>query len=189
MSTDIDVEQLQRDVQVLKDRLAIQDCLMRHCRGVDRHDAELMSSCYHPDAVVKHGNSDSYISGADYGTWSNTAHESGRFALHAHQITNMTCELDGDVAYTESYVITMFLHPDHQRTSMVTGRYLDRFERRDGEWRIAMRRAFLDIAVEGDATYFGNHRGRPVDPQMFWTRADVSYQRPFDLSTPGPQWT
>lgn len=189
MSPEVDLEQLQRDLRYVRDRLEIQDVLMRHCRGVDRHDAELLDSCYHPDAVIKHGNSDTLIRGADYGTWSSTAHAGGRFALHAHQITNHTCELDGDVAYTESYVMTMFLHPDHERTSLVTGRYLDRFERRDGEWRIAMRRAFLDIAMEADATYLGNPRGERVDPQQFWSRADLSYQRPMDLDAPAPQWT
>lgn len=188
MTTDPDLVQLAADVRALQDRAAIQDCVMRHCRGVDRHDAELMTSCYHPDAVIKHGNSDKTIAGADYGDWSNGAHD-GRFALHSHNITNVNIELDGDVAYVESYVITGFLDPDMQRSVVVFGRYVDRFERRDGAWRIAIRRAFLDLPVDGTASYLGNFRGQPIDPEQFWTRRDVSYQRPFDLGSPSPQWT
>jgi ketosteroid isomerase-like protein len=188
MSADTSMEQLQRDVQYLKDRLDIQDCIMRHCRGVDRHDAELMTSCYHEDAVVKHGNRDELVRGSEYGVWSNAAHD-GRFALHSHNITNMNCEIDGDVAYCESYVITAFLSADQKKTAMVTGRYVDQLERRNGVWKIAVRRAFLDIALDGDASYLGVFRGKPIDHNEFWTHDDVSYQRPIDLSTPSPQWS
>jgi hypothetical protein len=189
MSVPPELEQLQRDVQYLKDRFAVQDCVMRLARGVDRHDAELMASAFHPDAQVKHGNRAEYVRGADYGTWSNAAHEGGRFALHSHHITNINVELDGDTAWAESYVITFFLAAGEENTALVAGRYVDELERRAGEWRISKRRAFLDIAGDAPATYLGNPRGKPIDPQEWWTRDEVSYQRPIDLSTPSPQWT
>jgi ketosteroid isomerase-like protein len=189
MSPDQSIEELRKEVRYVRDRLDIQDCLMRHCRGVDRHDAELMASCYHADAVIKHANRDQLIAGSEYGEWSNAAHAGGRFALHSHQITNINCELDGDVAYCESYVLTLFLSADEQTTAIVAGRYLDRFERRDGVWKIAVRRAFLDLAGDAPATYMGNARAQPIDPTQFWTRADLSYQRPYDLDAPAPQWT
>ncbi len=47
MSGNIDLEQLARDVQYLKDRQAIEDCVHRHARGHDRFDVEIMTSCYH----------------------------------------------------------------------------------------------------------------------------------------------
>ena len=71
MSSEHSIEELQKEVRYVRDRLDIQDCLMRHCRGVDRHDAELMASCYHADAVIKHANRDQLIAGAEYGEWSN----------------------------------------------------------------------------------------------------------------------
>ena len=37
------------------DRLAIEDTLHRHCRGLDRCDAELLTSCYWPEAEVDYG--------------------------------------------------------------------------------------------------------------------------------------
>lgn len=185
MSSDVDLEQLQRDVRYLKDRLDIQDCIMRYARGVDRHDAELMESAYHEGAQARYGSN--VIPKSEHANWSNSAH-SERFRLHAHHITNITCDIDGDVAHCESYNIGVFLSEDQKRTSFVSARYVDLLERRDGEWRIVQRRAMTDIAIEGDASFLGAFRGRPVDEREFWTRADLSYQRPIDLSVPSPAW-
>jgi len=184
MSSESTLEQLQRDVQYLKDRLEIQDVIMRHARGVDRHDAELMDSCYHGDGVAAYGAT--IVPAREHSQWSKEAHRD-RFTLHAHNITTHTCEIDGDVAYCESYVLGAFLSPDQKRTSLVGGRYIDQLERRDGEWKIAVRRAMTDLAVEGDASFLGAFRGRPVEPE-FWSKDDVSYQRPVDLSVPSPRW-
>lgn len=183
------IEQLQHDVQFVLDRFAIQDCIMRLARGVDRHDAELMNSCFHPDALIKHGNRAEPVRGAEYGQWSNQAHEGGRFALHSHNITNINVEIEGDTAWAESYVITFFLAAGEKHTALVAGRYVDQLDKRDGEWRITRRRAFLDIAGDAPASYLGNYRGQPVDAKQFWSKEDVSYQRPIDLGTPSPQWT
>jgi hypothetical protein len=178
------IEQLQRDVQYLKDRLAIQDCIMRHVRGVDRHDVELVRSCYHEDAVDEHGRQ--LIPGPGYGDWANAAHEE-IFTLHAHNITSMNCEIDGDVAYCESYVIGAFLLKDQQRGMFVSGRYVDQLERRDGEWRIVTRRCPIDAVVEGEASLLQLPDARG-GLKGVWTTDDVSYQRPLDLDVPGPRW-
>jgi SnoaL-like domain len=185
MSSDIDLEQLQRDVRYLKDRLEIQDVIMRESRGVDRHDEELLASCFHEDAVAAYGGT--LVPAAEHPQWSNTAH-SERFGLHAHHITNHICEIDGDTAYAESYNIAVFLSKDQRRASCVTARYIDELERRNGEWKIRTRRALTDIAVEGDASFLGAYRGRPVDHREFWTKEDLSYQRPIDFSVPSPRW-
>jgi hypothetical protein len=42
----------------LLDRAAIREVLYRYCRAADRCDEELMRSCYHPDALDKHGRFD-----------------------------------------------------------------------------------------------------------------------------------
>jgi hypothetical protein len=146
-----------------------------------------VTSCFWEDGYVGHGTTQ--IAGPEYGAWSNTAHEP-RFALHSHNITNQNIlEIAGDVAYCESYVITGFMDKEQQRAAVVYGRYIDQLERRNGEWRIKVRRALLDLAVEGDASYEGRFRAKPVDPEEFWTRKDVSYQRPIDFSVASPRWS
>jgi hypothetical protein len=185
MGSDGRIDQLERELRALTDRLAIQDCVMRHARGVDRHDVELMNSCYHDDGVAKYG--PAVVPGPEHGQWSNGAH-TGRFRLHLHNITTQNCEIDGDVAYCESYVMGAFLAPDQKRTSIVSGRYFDQLERRDDEWRIAVRRTVVDICIEGDASFLGAFRGQEVEEEDFWSRADLSYRRPLDLDAPAPKW-
>ena len=53
-----------------------------------------------------------------------------------HNITTHTCEIDGDVAHAESYVMGAILNRDGVTARLLCGRYIDRLERRDGEWRI-----------------------------------------------------
>jgi hypothetical protein len=176
---------LEHRLQHLEDRQAILDVVNRHSRGFDRHDSELMESCFHDDGFARFG--PRTVKRDEYAQFMNDAH-TNRFAMHSHHITTHTCEIDGDSAFTESYMIAAFLSPDLKRTSMVSGRYLDELEKRDGQWRISKRRAFVDLVVEGDATYLGVPKGSPIDYEQVWTREDLSYKRPLDLETPGPQW-
>ncbi len=86
--TDDQLQQLLEDVQYLKDRQAILDVIMRHARGHDRHDKELMNSCFWDDGVDEHGQ---FVTpGPGYGDWANATHSAGYF-LHMHNITNHTC--------------------------------------------------------------------------------------------------
>lgn len=199
MSTELDVDRLQRELEELRGQLAAQqqasrrlgdrqqilDCVMRHARGVDRHDVELMNSCYHADGVARYG--PAIVPGPEHGEWSNGAHAE-RFGLHLHHVTTHNCELDGDVAFCESYVLATFIANDQQRASVVSGRYFDQLERRDGEWRIAVRRTVIDICLEGDASFLGAFRGSEIDESDFWSRKDISYLRPLDVETPVPSW-
>src|SRR5207249_6464939 len=65
---------------------------------------------------------------------------------HQHCLFNHTCDLDGDVAHTETYY--MFVGMNREGEPLVTsgGRYIDRFERRDGRWAIAARVCVRDWA-------------------------------------------
>ena len=68
-----DLEQLSRQVQYLMDRLAIKDCAVRHARGCDRYDSELLASAYHNNGVDEHGFA--INPGPKYPEWVNAAHE------------------------------------------------------------------------------------------------------------------
>jgi hypothetical protein len=64
-------------------------------------------------------------------------HAQGQSATH-HDLLNHSCEIDGDVAHAETYYL--FVGRNRDRTNWVAGgRYLDRLERRDGQWKIALR--------------------------------------------------
>ncbi len=181
--TDDDLVQLRRDVQELKDRAEIADCIARHARGCDRHDASLLTSTYWPDGVDEHGAT--VNSGAAYAAWVNGVH-AATSANHLHNVTTHLCEIDGDVAHAESYVMVTLLSPDESTATVMCGRYLDRLERQNGEWRIALRRATVELAYTADARllqskYFvaqGYARGRRDG-------TDPSYERPLTATSSG----
>ena len=72
MSTEIELERLRRDVQYLKDRADILDCIAAHARGCDRHDVSLLTSTYHDDGIDEHGKMK--IPGPGYAAWANAVH-------------------------------------------------------------------------------------------------------------------
>ncbi len=171
------------DVQRLLDRQAILDCVYRYCRGLDRHDPELLASAFHTDAIDQHGD---FLGGLP--EFLEFARDSTTEALsHNHNITCHFAEIDGDVAHTESYVLTVLLKPDGKSVMVLGGRYIDRFERRNGEWRIALRRVVRDWRFDADASLFKARPGEQKDDRGFplgrWDRGDLSYQRP--LQAPG----
>ena len=126
------------ELQALLDQQEIRDVVLRYCRGIDRLDLELVRSCYHVDATDEHGT----FTGTrdDYLEW--VANVLTRYAGTMHVIANQLVEVDGESARSETYGIAYHWGdpPDDRRRNLATGfRYIDRFERRDGEWRIAAR--------------------------------------------------
>ena len=126
------------DVQALLDQQAIRNVVLRYCRGIDRLDLELVRACYHPDATDDHGG---FVGTRDeYVEWVGGVLQ--RFTGTMHLVANQLVELGGDVARSETYGVA-YHHgdpPTDPRCNFTTGfRYVDRFERRDGEWRIATR--------------------------------------------------
>lgn len=163
-------------VQELLDRQAIADCVHRYARGIDRRDAELVASCYHPDAIDDHG---TFVgSGRDLAEWVFERQE-GTLSTQNH-ITTHRVELDGDTAHGETYYIVL-RRSAAGPVSCASGRYVDRFERRDGEWRIAGRVCIVESIAElpaGDMS----HRDR-LPALSARDRSDVSYQRPLAVRT------
>ena len=148
MSDSARLAALEAQVAELMDRQAIFDCIRRSSRGNDRFDIELISASYHDDGLHELGHN--LISGQAYGEHANHAHSASSLA-NLHNVTLHLCEIDGDVAHTESYVIGLFLDMSGLTSRMLAGRYIDRLERRDGEWKIALRRATVEVALEGSA--------------------------------------
>ena len=183
--TDDQLRQLLRDVQYLKDRQAILDVIMRHARGHDRHDTGLMNSCFWDDGVDEHGQF--VTAGPGYGDWANKTHTAG-YLLHLHNITNHTCEIDGDTAHCETYVLGALLPRSAPgRAKLVSGRYLDRLERRAGEWRILVRRTTIEVEVEGESKWPENEISETF-PKGTWDTGDLSYARPLRLDSPTRTW-
>ena len=174
-ATPIDLESLARRVQVLEDRQAILDCVHRYCRGLDRHDDEILASAFHADAIDSHG---SFVGPIDeFVRFANDGHAKTTLS-HTHNITSHTVEIDGDTAHAESYVIFALRLRDGETVHVGGGRYVDRLEKRDGDWRISRRQLIMDWRFEADGRAWAS---RPKQAVGSWGRDDPSYMRPFEL--------
>ena len=130
------------DIQPLLDREAIRDCIHRYCRGVDRADEAALRSAYWPDATDNHG------------AYSGSANGFIAFALELlrvtepgiHQIHNMLIDFREGGALAETYFSAWQQLPSSEgfRWSHLKGRYVDWFEKREGEWRVKERRVVFD---------------------------------------------
>jgi hypothetical protein len=150
MELEEEIKQMQRTLQHLRDRQDILDCITRESRGRDRHDSAMITGCYWEDGADEHG---SVITpGPQYGDRANAGHRAG-FSANSHNLANHTCDIDGDVAYCETYVVGGLLSLDQKSCKIALGRYVDRLERRSGEWKIKLRRTVIDMVAEGDASW------------------------------------
>lgn len=160
----------------LLDRQDIVDCLTRFSRGMDRFDRELFLSAFHTDAVIAAG---AYVGGpVELYDWASALHEQGQVATH-HNLLNLTVEIDGDTAHTEQYYL--FVGRNRDETNWIAGgRYIDRLERRDGAWRIAVRTNTIEWSgmVPTMALPFSDVPDIDGNGPAARSKADPSYQRP-----------
>ena len=141
------------DLQYLLDRLAIEDCVNHYAHAVDRHDSEMIAGVFHRDATDNHGNFTGYIL-----VRGNSVHDRMAFS-HRHNITCDFADISGEEPHTESYVIFCPRLKDGKTVHVGGGRYLDRLEKRHGEWRIALRRLIMDWRFFADGTLFATDDG------------------------------
>ncbi len=147
--------------------LEIRQALARYCRGLDRGDREMICSAYHPGALDR-DRLDNPDGPVEAFAPSVVAKLDRPRRVPQHHITNVLVDLDGEVARVESYFL--LLRP---QTNAATGddelvpaggRYLDRFERRDGQWRIAERRVVLDWSQRPLGSAQLDRGGRQPEP-------------------------
>ncbi len=153
---------------------AIARVLAGYARGIDRVDLDLVRSCYWPDATDDHGG---YSGGVD-GFVSFVAAALARFERTNHFLGNVLIDVDlgSGVARAETYCVAYhrYTDGDGRPTDMTAGlRYVDRFERRLGEWRIARRVCAYDWRrvdlVEGEGGFAAGYvRGRRDSDDIVW---------------------
>ncbi len=168
-------------LQALLDKQDITEALTRFSRGMDRLDRDLFLSAFHDDAQMAAGPFVGSV--AECADWSFPMHEEGQILTH-HALLNITIELDGDTAHTETYYLFVARNKDESLVQ-AGGRYIDRFERRakdgqGGTWKIALRTNAIEwagllpaipIPFSDVADLYGN--GAPARD-----RSDPSYRRP-----------
>lgn len=132
------------------DKLEVTELVMRLARGIDRCDAALIASVFWPDATDDHGIFEG--TAQDFATWVIPVLRD--MERTSHQICNTLVDVRGARAFSESYFIaTHRIHVNGAARDMVAGgRYLDRCEKRGGEWRIAHRQTVYDYTTNRPAS-------------------------------------
>ncbi len=169
----------------------ITEVLYRVARGTDRGDVELFGSGFHEDGTDYHGLANGPVRNIL------TVLGRSKLLLSQHAITNVLIDLDGDKARAESCFNALHQSRDEAGQlwdEMLRGRYLDRFERRDGAWKISRRVVLWDwsrMQPSGE-TWFDRMRQRPgaEDRYIFGRRdrQDLVYtdQLPAGFEHEGP---
>lgn len=163
-------------VRELKDRQEILDCIHRYCRGADRFDRAAVRSAYHDDALDDHGEYVGPVEG--FIDWAFAYHEAHQLRT-LHAVQNHLCEIDGDTAHAETYFTFTAVNRAVPHQMATTGRYIDRFERRDGRWAIAARICTINsfgAAVDPEGQ-FGDGRFYPSTRD----ENDPAYMRPLTI--------
>lgn len=166
----------ERRIDDLLDKEDIRECLTRFSRGMDRFDRETYLSAFHEDAEMAAG---PFVgSAADCWDWAVPMHEQGQILTH-HSLLNHTIDIDGDTAHSETYYIFVARNRDESLV-MAGGRYIDRLERRDGEWKIALRTNVIEWSGMPPAIPlpFGDVPDIAENGVSSRSREDPSYQRP-----------
>ena len=156
---------LAASLQTLLDKQAIHEVLADYCRALDRCDVELMKRVYWEDAVdahgIFHGNAHEFAEFIVRGIqeW---------FEVATHAISNVRIELDGNLAWSEAYLfsycrvagvrdkVEAVFGPQYAARQtygagsppshdfVMGGRYIDKLEKRGGQWRILRRTVVMD---------------------------------------------
>jgi hypothetical protein len=129
------------EVDMLLSRAKIQDLLARYCQSLDRCDIDRLRTIFWPEAT--HSMFDGSI--LDFPDFSMAALRTMDSTMHS--LANCVLEFDdSDHARSETYAIAHHeIASERGQTYVVAGgRYLDRFERRDDEWRILERVYLID---------------------------------------------
>jgi hypothetical protein len=138
---------LESGLRHLMVRMALEDLAARYARAIDRRDMALLRSVYHPDAIDEHG---SAYTGDVNGFVSAMPALMGNFLVTQHQIHSKIFAIADDRADGELYFTAYHRLINPERHLVVHGRYLDNYEERGGEWKIAHRRLVWDSVVSQD---------------------------------------
>lgn len=170
---------LPEELQHYLEREQIRECIVRLARGEDRRNAEMIAASCWPDSTTDYG----VFAGsfAEYLAW--VVPGSSVIVDTQHVLGQSFIERSGDVAHVETHVNSYHridMGTEH-RDTLVGGRYLDRLEKRNGEWRIASRVMlydwYHDFGMAND--WSKGVMGLPFSAEHFSGRADGDYSETF----------
>lgn len=137
---------MEQALRELLDKQAIAEVIARYSRTLDWLDDAGQATCYWPDAHI------------DYGFFKGTAADFVPVVMAVERQSQRRWHFLGSLqiaiksattASAESYGLATGVRADEGlwTGNIYGGRYLDEFEKRDGEWRIARRQYVMDWSM------------------------------------------
>ena len=124
-----------------------------YMRGLDRLDKTLLRSTFHDDATTDYG----FFKGGpdDFVEMAYTALQD--HAANHHMIGQVLIDVEGEIAFGEVYFQAFHRllgdgSEGEERDLFLSGRYVDRYEKREGVWKIAFRSEVNDWSRNDPAT-------------------------------------
>ncbi|KQH80462.1 hypothetical protein AO501_15815 [Mycobacterium gordonae] len=137
------------------DEHALNKLVHAYCRAVDRGDLETLRSLYHDNAQDEHG----AFSSGPVADFIQTLADSRRFIrTMQHHVTTRNFAVNGSYAEGEIYSIATHTVSTGAGNSdvVIGGRYLDKYEKRLGVWKIAERQIVTDWVQVNDPSTAGS---------------------------------
>ena len=146
-------------MEALLAKQEIYELSCRYMRGLDRLDAPLMREQFWDDGWCEYG----FINSAPNQFIDFCMEALKSHSANQHLIGNVLIELDGEEAFGEVYFQAYHKTPaeDGFTDLVIAGRYLDRYERRNGVWKLAYRSEVVDWSHTGPTadSYFAQAPG------------------------------
>ena len=155
-----------KSVEDLLAEQAVRKVVTCYSRGADRCDIDILKSAFHDDAGVRYGSYD-----GNYAVFCENV-VAGHVAMNytTHTVVNEYYEVDAasGTGVGEIYVLAFLslsqagdvMAVDNYKDSqsdggyeyLVAGRYIDKYECRDGDWRISLRQYVIDWSRTSEYT-------------------------------------
>ena len=165
-------------IELLRAEREIKNVIHSYVRGCDRKDYDRVKDAYHDDAFDDHGPVKVYKN--ELMEWIQ------KYNVDTHQMMHLIgepyIEWYGEIASVETYCLliqqmnaTIDGQENSSRYCTIAVRYADRFDKRDGRWRIAHRVVIYE-AIRDEASTTPPEGARYIRPEF--TRAVRSLQDP-----------
>ncbi|NND69621.1 MAG: nuclear transport factor 2 family protein [Halioglobus sp.] len=122
----------------------IYELVCTYMRGLDRLDEELLRSTFFEDAWCDYG----FIKCGGFEFASFCMQALADHSANHHMIGNVLIDVDGNEAFGEVYFNAYHKVQGENGCEdvIIAGRYLDRYERRNGVWKFAYRSEVVDFS-------------------------------------------
>ncbi len=135
-------------IRALLDKQAIQELIHAYCNAADRRDYDKMRSLYHDDAVDDHGG---FFQGLAMEFIDQLPQIQEPMEILHHNVTTVNIKLNerqNPVTEAEGEVYVLAFHKVKGQSGsfdlLIGGRYLDRYEKREANWKFAHRAVLAD---------------------------------------------